>query len=222
MQDGLENSEKPNFGAKLLFAGSSIILISFILYHIIGINLDTAIAKNDFAGYLDRSHDMHTFLVIQVSLGMIGFFIISMGLNTVARSLIGNKNISNFSTHIVYIASTLIFISGFGLIAINTKLISAQVAEHALIFQMFGWFVSRIFWISIVFLLGFIPYLISIYSDKSSFAKWHRILGMTAGFTSILTILSFLTHALGTYGSWLFPVGMLWIISSAFQLRKSR
>lgn len=210
-----------NFGYRLMCAGTLFILIAYMFYLFIGINIDSAVAQNNYTTYLDRSHAVHEILVLQISLGMIGFFITSIGMNLVGHLIIEKLNIALFLRHSNTVATGLIIVAGFGLLAINTKLFSGTLDGHELLFQVLGWFFSRTFWISMILFFGVNALIFSIFSKPNSFPDWHRIFGIIITILALSTLISFITHKLDSYGSWLFPAGLLWLIISDLILKRS-
>lgn len=84
---------------QLFSIGLILLLCSYLLYFYIGINLDSTLAMKEYGNYLDHSHHVLPFAVIQISIGLIGVFIIFLIMNNLADSVLGSRKLSFYLVH---------------------------------------------------------------------------------------------------------------------------
>ena len=206
-------------GGYAAIGGTVTMLIGTALWIGSGADLDAALASGDIAGFLTAAGETHQFLVANLTVWIIGVFI--LGIAGTAMALLSKRRvIAQLAMFCYWMAVPLVFAAYIAWLAIVVQVAPDSSATAVLLTETIGWFASRADWVATILILSCGSALIAQAGRGDWVPTWLVRWSYVCLFAGMLTAVALLTGGNGpsTYGMLILPVGMGWTVAAGVVL----
>lgn len=197
-------------GGLVLGAGALAMIVGAIVRQTTGTDLDAALTEGRMADYLAEAAAVQTALFLNLSLWILGAFLLGVGGYLLSRV---TDNTPSSVAGAGYLIGPALAITAFVTWMALLRLTGTDPGPA--IADALGFISSRVDWIATVLLVGLGPLLLSVGGRRTWVPGWLYGLGLAGAAAGLLTIVAMYTGALNTYGFLIVPIGLVWVISAS-------
>jgi hypothetical protein len=207
-------------GAYTALIGTLAMIVGAILWGVSGAYFDRALDNGDLLNYLKTAGENNTLLIANLSIWIIGVFIIGVAGTMMANLCVKRQTIAKIAQFSIWTAIPLVIAAYTAWLVVVVR-VSVYDSEAAFIIaEAMGWFASRADWIATILILSIGPALISLAGRGGWVPTWLARWSGVCLFAGLLSAIGMFAGGLTTYGFLIIPVGLGWMIAASFVLFK--
>ncbi|HPF68682.1 MAG TPA: hypothetical protein PLC20_13480 [Flavobacteriales bacterium] len=212
------NLQARRLAGTLTLVGSLCMLGGAAVWGSTGVDMDQALDTGDLVGYLNSAAVHRTALIVNLSVWILGVFLLGAAARLMA--LLSRTNVlgSLLVRYNYGVGIPLVIVSYMAWMAVVVRLPGQDVASVAPIAEVVGWFGVRADWLATIMVLGLGPFLIVRAGRGSWVPGWLSVWGQLCLVPGVLTLIGMYCGGMTTYGFLIIPMGMAWMIAASVVL----
>lgn len=204
-------------GGYACLVGAALMIVGAACKIAAGVDLDQALATGDLAGYLSGAADVRGLLIANLSLWIVGVFV--LGVAGTLLAALGRRRAAARIGRLSYGTAVPLAIAAFvAWLALVVQLAGEVSPAELAVAEVLGWFASRADWTATVLVVGAGPLLVSLAGRSAWVPNWLLGWGVAAAGTGALTVLAMFVGGLTGYGFLIVPVGLGWTLAAGIVL----
>ncbi len=214
------NTTTIRIGAYTAINGAVTMIIGAALWGASGADLDRALASGELSNYLTAAGAARQLLVANLTLWIIGVFIIGVAGTAMANLCVRRPAIAQVAQFSFGTSVPLVIAAYVAWLAIVVQVAPVTSPAAVLVTKVFGWFASRADWVATILIIGIGPALISLAGRGDWVPTWLARWSIGTAIAGLLTAVAMLTggSGLSTYGFLIIPAGVGWMLAAGIVL----
>ncbi|MDX1417683.1 MAG: hypothetical protein R3293_25995 [Candidatus Promineifilaceae bacterium] len=207
-------------GAYAVICGAVLFIIGALLWVVTGTDLDLALVEGDMAGYLMAAEATRSLLVANLSIWILGAFVLTTGANALIN-LGDHDRAATQMARIAYMAALpIVVISYIAWLALVVQLGGKGSETAVLLAEVTGWFATRADWVATILIIGVGPLFIAYAGRERWVPGWLRGWGFATTIASGFTLLGLFIPSFAGVGFLIIPIGLGWMIAAGIVLMR--
>ena len=199
-------------------AGTITMLIGAALWGTSGTDLWAALETGDVAGYLAAAGAVKAQLVANLSVWILGTFIIGIAGTMLAALCTRRRALVQAALVCYRTAVPLVIVSYIAMLAVVVQLGGDTSATAVSLAEVVGWIGVRADDLATALILGAAPLLLSMAGHGEWAPTWLLRWGYLTGLTGLLSIIFLYLSGMSAYSFIILPVGMGWMLATSIVL----
>ncbi|GJM42378.1 MAG: hypothetical protein DHS20C20_26600 [Ardenticatenaceae bacterium] len=210
-------------GGYTAIGGAVTMIIGAVLYFSSGTDLWSALTVGDMVGYLVAVAEVKTQLVASLTFWILGVLILNMAGTMLAKMCRQRRAWAQVGMVCFQTGVPLAIVSFIAMLALVVQIAPDTSATAVSTANIVGWIGARADDLATVLIIGGGPLFISLAGRDDWLPTWLLYWGFLAGISGLVSILSLYIPALASFGFFIVPVGMGWMLAAGIvALRRSK
>jgi hypothetical protein len=205
-------------GGYTTLAGTVTMLIGAVLWGTSGTDLWAALDTGDMAGYLAAAGTVKAQLVTNLSVWILGTFIIGIAGTMLAALSTRRRTLAQTALVCYQTAVPLVIVSYIAMLAIIVQLGGDTSATAVSLAEVVGWIGARADDLATALILGAAPLLLSLAGHKEWAPTWLLRWGYLTALAGLFSIMVLYLPGMAAYGFIILPIGMGWMLATSIVL----
>lgn len=199
-------------------AGTVTMLIGAALWGTSGTDLWAALDTGDMAGYLAAAGAVKAQLVANLSVWVLGTFIIGIAGTLLAELPTRRRTLTQAALVCYRTAVPLVIVSYIAMLAVVVQLGGDTSGTAVSLAEVVGWIGARADDLATALILGAAPLLLSLAGHKEWAPTWLLRWSYLSGLAGLFSIAVLYLPGMTTYGFIILPIGMGWMLATGIVL----
>lgn len=199
-------------------AAAVTMIVGAVLWASTGTDMDAALADGSVSVYLADAAANSAVLVTQLSIWIVGALLIGAADIHLAGVATVRTAASRVAHYAAVTGASIAVVAFVVWLALVTQLAPAADTVTEPVAATIAWVASRADWIATVLLVAVAPATIAVGAVRDWMPTWLARWAAVAALAGLVTIVAMFTGGLSTYGFFIVPVGLGWLIAAGVHL----
>lgn len=216
--DGMAFQPTAKLGGYATLTGTVLMLIGAALWGTSGTDLWAALDTGDVAGYLAAAEGVNGQLVANLSIWILGTFIIGIAGTMLAALSTRRRTLAQIALVCYRTAVPLVIVSYIAMLAVVVQLGGATSATAVSLAEVVGWIGVRADDLATALILGPAPLFIALAGHGQWVPTWLLRWSYLCGAASLFSLVVLYLPGMGSLGFIILPIGMGWMLAAGVVL----